>query len=215
MGHGRHLCQPALTTLNRHPAHETKDQIRDMSTTTHSRTGEVNAPTAVTREPRRLRVSIPMADVSANKWLDEQESISRSLRVLIRESIQRDGYIDVVNYPIGQLQAPRTEPKPETQPDARPEPEPEPEPDAAWLATLEAELVPSPAQAPATETRLGIGTNTEAPPLAAAQPVAAVQGRPSVQPSFVAGPPDSRQAVSTWSKLLGAFAQVRRRVAQR
>jgi|GraSoiStandDraft_15_1057317.scaffolds.fasta_scaffold674205_1 hypothetical protein len=54
-------------------------------------------------EPRRLRWSVPAADVSTNEWLDRQENISRSLQLLIRESIQRDGYIDVVNRPIEQL----------------------------------------------------------------------------------------------------------------
>ncbi|MFE4332489.1 hypothetical protein ACFRQM_24615 [Streptomyces sp. NPDC056831] len=37
------------------------------------------------------------------EWLDEQENISQSLRLLIRESIQRDGYIDVVYKPVDQL----------------------------------------------------------------------------------------------------------------
>ena len=56
-----------------------------------------------TDEPRRLRWSVPAADTSSNQWLDEQENISRSLQVLIRESIQRDGYVDVVNKPVDQL----------------------------------------------------------------------------------------------------------------
>lgn len=54
-------------------------------------------------DPRRLRWSVPRADESANRWLDEQYDISRSLQLLIRESIQRDGYIDVVNRPVEQL----------------------------------------------------------------------------------------------------------------
>jgi hypothetical protein len=54
-------------------------------------------------EPRRLRWSVPRADVSTNRWLDTQYDISQSLRLLIRESIQRDGYIDVVNRPVEQL----------------------------------------------------------------------------------------------------------------
>ncbi len=54
-------------------------------------------------EPRRLRWSVPAVDVSTNRWLDHQENISRSLQLLIRESIQRDGYIDVVNRPVEQL----------------------------------------------------------------------------------------------------------------
>lgn len=52
---------------------------------------------------RRLRWSVPQADVSVNKWLDEQYDTSQSLRVLIRESIQREGYIDVANKPVEQL----------------------------------------------------------------------------------------------------------------
>ncbi|WP_026820005.1 hypothetical protein [Arthrobacter castelli] len=54
-------------------------------------------------EPRRLRWSVPAVDVSTNYWLDKQENISRSLQLLIRESIQRDGYLDVVNRPVDQL----------------------------------------------------------------------------------------------------------------
>lgn len=58
---------------------------------------------ASSAEPRRLRWSIPAADISSNQWLDMQENISRSMQVLIRESIQRDGFIDVVNRPVEQL----------------------------------------------------------------------------------------------------------------
>jgi hypothetical protein len=54
-------------------------------------------------EPRRLRWSVPRADVSTNRWLDTQHDISRSLWLLIRESIRRDGYVDVVNRPVEQL----------------------------------------------------------------------------------------------------------------
>lgn len=52
---------------------------------------------------RRLRWSLSRADTSSNQWLDMQENISRSIQLLIRESIQRDGYIDVVNRPVEQL----------------------------------------------------------------------------------------------------------------
>jgi hypothetical protein len=54
-------------------------------------------------EPRRLRWSVPAADVSVNQWLDVQENISSSLRLLIRESIEREGFIDLVNKPVEQL----------------------------------------------------------------------------------------------------------------
>lgn len=63
-----------------------------------SKTGQPEAA-----EPRRLRWSVPAADVSVNQWLDVQEHISSSLRLLIRESIEREGYIDVVNKPVEQL----------------------------------------------------------------------------------------------------------------
>jgi hypothetical protein len=63
-----------------------------------SKTGQPEAA-----EPRRLRWSVPAADVSVNDWLDVQENISSSLRLLIRESIEREGYIDVVNKPVEQL----------------------------------------------------------------------------------------------------------------
>ncbi|QNE18122.1 hypothetical protein F1D05_09760 [Kribbella qitaiheensis] len=53
-----------------------------------------------TGEPRRLRWSVPAADVSVNEWLDIQENISSSLRLLIRQSIGREGYTDVVNKPV-------------------------------------------------------------------------------------------------------------------
>ncbi|WP_284982376.1 hypothetical protein [Arthrobacter sp. efr-133-TYG-118] len=54
-------------------------------------------------ELRRLRWSVPAADVSVNEWLDAQASISHSLRLLIRESIERDGFIDVTYRPVKQL----------------------------------------------------------------------------------------------------------------
>lgn len=61
---------------------------------------------------RRLRWSVPLADVSTNRWLDVQDSISRSLQALIRDSIQRDGYIDYANRPVDQL--PPSDPPPIT-----------------------------------------------------------------------------------------------------
>lgn len=72
-------------------------------------------------EPRRLRWSVPAVDVSTNRWLDLQNDISHSLQLLIRESIQRDGYIDVVNRPIEQL--PRRGRPPQGEPSASSEDE--------------------------------------------------------------------------------------------
>ncbi|MBT8163792.1 MULTISPECIES: hypothetical protein [Arthrobacter] len=52
-------------------------------------------------EPRRVRLTIPQADESALAWVDLQDDASGSMRALIRESIARDGYIDVINKPVG------------------------------------------------------------------------------------------------------------------
>lgn len=52
---------------------------------------------------RKVRWSVPRADRSVNEWLDNQWDISVSLRLLIRESIQREGYIDVMNRDVDQL----------------------------------------------------------------------------------------------------------------
>ncbi|WP_433855171.1 hypothetical protein [Streptomyces kronopolitis] len=54
-------------------------------------------------EPRKVRWTVPAADTSVIEWLDQQENISQSLRLLIRESIQRDGYVDVYYKPVDQL----------------------------------------------------------------------------------------------------------------
>lgn len=87
-----------------------------------------SAPAPESRGPRsgdlrRMRVSFPEADTSTNEWIDRQENLSRSLQVLIRESIMRDGYLDVVNRPVGQM--PRRGRPPLEMVQAREESEPE------------------------------------------------------------------------------------------
>lgn len=52
--------------------------------------------------PYRTRLFIPPADVSVIRWLNGQDNVSASLRLLIRDSIERDGYVDVVNRPVEQ-----------------------------------------------------------------------------------------------------------------
>lgn len=54
-------------------------------------------------EPRKVRWTVPAADTSVIEWLNVQADISQSLRLLIRESIQRDGYVDVFYKPVEQL----------------------------------------------------------------------------------------------------------------
>ncbi|MDN6511855.1 MAG: hypothetical protein L0K47_00715 [Acidipropionibacterium jensenii] len=49
-----------------------------------------------------VRFSYPIADTSVATWLECQDSISESLRALIRESIERDGYLDLANRPLAQ-----------------------------------------------------------------------------------------------------------------
>ncbi|MBT8163184.1 MULTISPECIES: hypothetical protein [Arthrobacter] len=51
-------------------------------------------------EPRRIRLMIPRADESALAWIDLQDDASGSMRALIRGSIARDGYVDVINQPV-------------------------------------------------------------------------------------------------------------------
>lgn len=53
-------------------------------------------------EPMRTRITVPQADESVILWFSLQDDHSLSVRQLIRESIQRDGYIDVVNRPVDQ-----------------------------------------------------------------------------------------------------------------
>ncbi|MFE7114099.1 hypothetical protein ACFU99_01560, partial [Streptomyces sp. NPDC057654] len=54
-------------------------------------------------EPHKLRWTVPAADTSVIEWLNAQEDKSQSIRLLIRESIQRDGYVDVFYKPVEQL----------------------------------------------------------------------------------------------------------------
>lgn len=53
--------------------------------------------------PQRFRVSVPAADEAVLAWMALQDNQSLSMRMLIRENIERNGYIDVVNRPVVQL----------------------------------------------------------------------------------------------------------------
>ncbi|MEV7872643.1 hypothetical protein AB0P17_42565 [Streptomyces sp. NPDC088124] len=59
--------------------------------------------TGQSTEPRKVRWTVPAADTSVNTWLNEQADISQSVRLLIREPIERDGFIDVFYKPVVQL----------------------------------------------------------------------------------------------------------------
>ena len=61
------------------------------------------ADTPAKPQPHRFRVSVPAADEAVVAWMELQDNPSLSIRMLIRESIERQGYVDVVNRPVSQL----------------------------------------------------------------------------------------------------------------
>lgn len=54
-------------------------------------------------EPRKVRWTVPAVDTSVIAWLDAQAKPTQSLRLLVREAVQRHGYTDVVYQPVEQL----------------------------------------------------------------------------------------------------------------
>ncbi|WP_422934096.1 hypothetical protein [Sinomonas sp. P47F7] len=61
------------------------------------------ADTPAKPQPHRFRVSVPVADEAVVAWMELQDNPSLSVRMLIRESIERQGYVDIVNRPVSQL----------------------------------------------------------------------------------------------------------------
>ena len=53
-------------------------------------------------QSRRFRVSVPDADESVLEWIGAQSDLSASVRVLIRDAIERNGYRDATCYPVQQ-----------------------------------------------------------------------------------------------------------------
>lgn len=49
----------------------------------------------MTQNAKRYRFQVPAADESVQEWLSAQINISNSLRQLIREDIQKNGFTDV------------------------------------------------------------------------------------------------------------------------
>lgn len=66
-----------------------------------SKTAPIPAPQKP--QPHRFRVSVPQADEAVLDWMALQDNPSLSVRMLIRESIERLGYVDIVNKPVTQL----------------------------------------------------------------------------------------------------------------
>lgn len=86
----------SIWQVERHPANDRMKYGSEWQ-------GEVSAMANQSGEPRKVRWTVPAADTSVIEWLNEQADISQSIRLLIRESIQRDGYIDVFYKPVDQL----------------------------------------------------------------------------------------------------------------
>lgn len=100
--------------------------------------GSVPRPT-----PKRFRVSVPETDESVLAWIGAQSDLSNSVRALIRESIERNGYRDATCYPV--VQQPRRGRPPKSAEDATvPEMiKPVVEPDDEVATTPAAVLMPA------------------------------------------------------------------------
>ncbi|WP_347110551.1 hypothetical protein AAHB33_07315 [Paenarthrobacter sp. S56] len=64
---------------------------------------ELRNPLPAKQPPRRYRLNVPSADEAVAAWMEMQDNQSLSIRMLIRESIERNGYVDIVNRPVVQL----------------------------------------------------------------------------------------------------------------
>jgi hypothetical protein len=72
---------------------------------------------------RKVPITVPVADVTVIEWLKKQHSSSESVRRLIRESVEREGFIDVANRPVTPLSAApqaASDPKPQAAPAVSP-----------------------------------------------------------------------------------------------
>lgn len=76
----------------------------------------------VSHEASRYRFSVPVRDESVERWIAEQSTLSHSLRQIIREAIERDGFVDVTCRPVKQLPR-RGRPPQDSATDSAPEPE--------------------------------------------------------------------------------------------
>lgn len=64
---------------------------------------ELRNPLPAKQPPHRYRLNVPSADEAVAAWMEMQDNQSLSIRMLIRESIERYGYVDIVNRPVAQL----------------------------------------------------------------------------------------------------------------
>lgn len=74
-------------------------------------------------QSRRFRVSVPDADESVLEWIGAQSDLSASVRALIRDAIERNGYRDATCYPVQQQPRRGRPPKQAEQVDQAEQPE--------------------------------------------------------------------------------------------
>lgn len=72
--------------------------------------------------PHRYRLNVPNADEAVAAWMEMQDNQSLSIRMLIRESIERYGYVDIVNRPVVQLPEGGRVPVPAAEPETSADP---------------------------------------------------------------------------------------------
>lgn len=94
-----------------------------MATPDKSDTSETETSSgSVSHEASRYRFSVPVRDESVERWIAEQSTLSHSLRQIIREAIERDGFVDVTCRPVKQLPR-RGRPPQDSATGSEPEPE--------------------------------------------------------------------------------------------
>jgi hypothetical protein len=62
-----------------------------------------SAKTSAEDNSERKRISIPKADESVLAWWDAQKDTGLSVRLLVRNEIERNGYADTAYRPVAQL----------------------------------------------------------------------------------------------------------------
>ncbi|WP_156888118.1 hypothetical protein [Microbacterium indicum] len=131
--------------------------------------------------PRKVQLTVPPADTTVSEWLDAQYSSSESIRRLIRESVAREGFVDVANRPVTPPKNPvriaetfpgdPDEPFDVVDPDPAPEVEARLEPDLAF--DLEPETAPA---APPKKSAAPKGSQSRADARAAAAAIDDILG---------------------------------------
>ena len=57
-------------------------------------------------EALRFRFSVPVEDVSVREWVEKQHNLSMSVRQLIKDYIEANGYTDATCQPVSQVRGP-------------------------------------------------------------------------------------------------------------